>query len=77
MKSIECGALWRKQKDGKTYFTGNMNIFPFGQVNVVIFENNYKNSDNHPDYKILYTPVGGQDDKGVQPSGFGNSDYNF
>lgn len=66
MKSVELGALWKKKdKNGKTYLTGSVNIFPYGQVNVTIFENNYKTKDNHPDYKILYTPVG-PDDKGVQ-----------
>lgn len=59
MKSIELGALWKgKDKNGKTYLKGNINIFPHGTVDIVIFENNYKTKDNQPDYKILYTPVG-------------------
>ena len=69
MKSVELGALWKKKdKNGKTYLTGSMNIFPHGQVNVSIFENSYKTKDNQPDYKIFYTPVSSKDDKGVQQS---------
>ena len=71
MKSVEFGVLWKKKdKNGKTYLTGSVTIFPHGQINVTIFENNYKTKDNQPDYKILFTPQGGDsglfnDDKAV------------
>ena len=59
MKSVEMGALWkRKDKNGKVFLTGNLNIFPHGQINIVIFENDYKTKDTMPDMKIYYTPVG-------------------
>lgn len=58
-KSIELGVLWKKKdKNGKTYLTGSINVFPHGQVNVAIFDNSYKTKDSQPDMKILYTPVG-------------------
>ena len=67
-KSIELGALWKKKdKNGKTYLTGSINIFPHGQVNVAIFENSYKQNDNHPDYKLYYTPKS-NDSHGLLPN---------
>lgn len=66
MKSIELGALWsKKDKNGNTYFSGTINVFPHGNVSVTIFANSYKTQDNQPDYKILYTPIGSDDSKGV------------
>lgn len=41
------GALWFKQKNGKDYFTGEVN----GQK-IVVFQNGFKQSDKHPDYVI-------------------------
>ena len=72
MKSIETGVLWKKtDRNGKTYLTGTMNIFPFGSVNITIFENGYKTKDNQPDYKIFYSPTG-EDSKGIDRSDDGN-----
>ena len=68
MKSVELGALWKKKdKNGKQYLTGSINVFPFGQINITIFENSYKTKDNQPDYKLLYTPKEA-DNKGIVPS---------
>lgn len=61
MTSIELGPLWeKKDKNGKKYLSGVLNIFPYGQVNVTIFKNDYKTKDNQPDYKIYYSPNGQQ-----------------
>ena len=66
MKSIELGALWEKtDRNGNKYYSGSMNIFPHGQVNVTIFKNTYKQNDNHPDLKVYYNPIGQEDNKGV------------
>ncbi len=41
------GALWLKTKNDKSFFTGK-----FGEQNIVIFKNDYKQG-NQPDY-IIY-----------------------
>ena len=46
---IKITGLWKgKDKNGKTYFSGTM-----GGAKVLIFANNYKEEDKHPDY-IMY-----------------------
>jgi uncharacterized protein (DUF736 family) len=43
------GALWLKEdKNGKKYMSGLV-----GEIKVVVFKNNYKKEDKHPDY-IVY-----------------------
>ena len=46
------GALWlNESKDGKKYFSGIVTIG--GDTHkIVVFKNNYKEEDKHPDYKI-------------------------
>ena len=47
---IEIGALWKGQKEG--VLTGS-----FGNnARIIICKNQYKEKDNHPDYKILIAP---------------------
>lgn len=48
---IQVGALWRPEdKDSKVALAGS-----FGDARVIILKNNYKEADNHPDYKIFLT----------------------
>lgn len=42
-----CGLWIGKTKNGDTYFSGTL-----GGNKVMVFKNNYKKSDNHPDYII-------------------------
>lgn len=45
----EIGALWFKEKDGKTYMTGKINGVP-----VVVFQNTRKTpGSNQPDWNVL------------------------
>ena len=47
-KRESIGALWlQKSKDGKSYLSGNIQ----GQK-VVVFKNEHKNEDKHPDYRV-------------------------
>jgi uncharacterized protein (DUF736 family) len=47
------GALWlRKDKDGASYFSGSLEDLA-QDIPVVVFKNNKKEQDNHPDY-IVY-----------------------
>ena len=56
-KTVDLGAIWKKKsKNGKEYLSGTINIFPFGQIKVVGFVNEYKQNDNHPDFKLYYEP---------------------
>ena len=41
------GGLWaNKDKNGKTYFSGNFTPF----TKILIYENSYKNKESDPDY---------------------------
>lgn len=45
---IELCALWQKEdKNGNTYFTGSLN-----GLDVVVFHNGKKTSDNQPDFRV-------------------------
>jgi uncharacterized protein (DUF736 family) len=50
----ELGALWRKQTDDgrPDYFTGSVQVGPV-KIDIVVFENQYRKADNHPEYRIL------------------------
>lgn len=50
----ELGALWRKQTDDgrPDYFTGSVQVGDV-KVDIVVFENQYRKADNHPEYRIL------------------------
>jgi len=52
---IEIGALWSKKSATQKYLTGVLNLVPLGinkQINVVIFTNKFKKSENHPDLRV-------------------------
>lgn len=52
-KNDNIGALWLKtSKDGKKYMSGMVEIAGF-KINIVVFKNNNKKEDRHPDYNIL------------------------
>jgi uncharacterized protein (DUF736 family) len=56
------GALWlQKDKNGKTYMSGSV-----GETKVVIFKNNYKKEDKHPDY-IVYEKQGRKEEPERHP----------
>lgn len=49
------GALWLKEKNGRKYFSGV--VEPNGKdgpkLRVMVFKNEKKDSDKHPDYRIV------------------------
>lgn len=53
-KSDDIGALWLKtSKDGsKKYMSGTVTVNGV-KINIVVFKNNNKKEDRHPDYNIL------------------------
>lgn len=55
-KEKSIGALWAKQSSKGEYFTGQLELND-EKIKIVVFKNNYKKEDKHPDWKIfLSTP---------------------
>ena len=51
-KLKEVGALWRKEdKNGKAYYNGTVTV-DGKSCKIMIFKNEYKDSDNKPDLRI-------------------------
>jgi uncharacterized protein (DUF736 family) len=49
----ELGALWLKEGKNGTYMSGKLTTPGGEEVQVVVFKNNYKKEEKHPDYRIL------------------------
>ena len=48
------GALWLKTKEnGTKFFSGTINNGIHGDINVMVFKNDDKQKENHPDYRIV------------------------
>ncbi len=47
------GALWQKEGERGTYFSGVLENEDGTKTKIVVFKNNYKDSENKPDYVIL------------------------
>jgi hypothetical protein len=48
---IKVAGLWKNQKDGREYLSGN-----WGDVRILIFPNGYKERDNQPDSYMYLAP---------------------
>jgi hypothetical protein len=46
------GVLWKREKDGKEYFSGVLNDLR-GKINIAVFPNTWKEADNQPDMNIV------------------------
>jgi uncharacterized protein (DUF736 family) len=47
------GAMWKRlNKNKEPYLTGVIEV-KGKKINIIVFKNGYKNTDNHPDY-IIY-----------------------
>lgn len=52
IKMIQISGLWLNEtKDGKKYMSGYM-----GEAKILIFRNEYKESENQPDYRMYIAP---------------------
>jgi uncharacterized protein (DUF736 family) len=50
------GAAWIKESNGKKYFSCKLNFVPTGwDGSFAMFKNDKKESDNHPDYNMVYS----------------------
>jgi uncharacterized protein (DUF736 family) len=47
---VKIGALWKQQGDKGDFLSGKM-----GDARVLVFTNNYKETDKHPDFIIYVT----------------------
>ena len=50
-KDDKCGALWFKSKNGKDYFSGEVEVNG-AKLQIVVFQNGYKDHDKKPDWLI-------------------------
>lgn len=46
------GALWKKEKNGKTFLSGTIEIGAI-KVKVCVFKNDRKDKETSPDYRIV------------------------
>lgn len=60
-----CGLWLNESKNGK-YFSGTL-----GGIKILIFKNQYKKEDKHPDYNLFFAPK--EDKRGGGSSGGDNS----
>jgi uncharacterized protein (DUF736 family) len=56
------GVLWKREKDGKEYYSGVLNDLR-GKINIAVFPNNRKEADNQPDMNIVISWVNPGDKK--------------
>lgn len=52
-KQKSIGALWAKTSAKGDYFTGQIELADGSKIKIVVFRNNYKTEDKHPDWKIF------------------------
>lgn len=63
----ELGALWVKSGANGNFMTGSIAVDGV-KVDVIVFENRYKRTDNHPDYRILKARIQRDKSDGRTPS---------
>ena len=57
MANKKIGALWSKETtEGLEYFTGVISDLR-GEIQIVVFKNDKKESENQPDYNILLSEL--------------------
>lgn len=61
------GAFWKKEKNGKTFYSGQIEMekaqIVDGKIQILLYKNDYKEEDKHPDLKIFQI----QDDEQQAP----------
>lgn len=54
---MKIGSAWKmKSKNGKEFISVVIELPIIGKVKFVLFDNDNKQSDNHPDYDVVWTP---------------------
>ena len=57
MALANIGALWLKEKNGKKFMSGLIEedkiTFVDGKASVLMYKNDYKEQEKHPDYKLM------------------------
>ena len=47
------GVLWKNtSKENKEYLSGTLDLGAFGQSRIMIFQNENKKEENHPDFRV-------------------------
>ena len=63
----ELGALWLKDGKNGKYMSGKLTTPGGEEVQIVVFRNNYKKEEKHPDYRILKSkPKEGSSEQAVK-----------
>ena len=60
-KERSIGALWSGKEGSKIAFTGVIELDD-EKIKIVVFENSYKESEKHPDYRIFKARERNQDE---------------
>ena len=50
-KSTKVGALWKREKNGKPYLSGQIELNG-KKINIFVFKNDHKEQEKHPDFVI-------------------------
>lgn len=65
------GALWLKEKNGKKFMSGSIEeekiVFENGKASILMYKNDYKTEERHPDYKLMQVLDGDQPKKKTEP----------
>jgi len=64
MANDSIGALWQKSGKKGTWFSGSIEV-EGKKIPLVVFKNDYKKEDKHPDYKIF---ISDPQQKGQSPN---------
>ena len=52
MAKDDIGALWEREKNGKTYFSGTIKLENGSVLEIIAFPNDFKTKENQPDIRI-------------------------
>ena len=61
------GVLWKREKDGKEYYSGVLNDLR-GKINIAVFANTFKENDNQPDMNIVISWYNPEEKKAADSS---------
>jgi len=59
---VRVGALWLGEGRNGKYMSGRIELNEGQEVRILVFKNNYKEEDKHPDY-IIYEPETTEENK--------------
>ena len=68
MAKDDIGALWEREKNGKTYFSGTIKLENGSVLEIIAFPNDFKTKENQPDIRIYRRePYAGGETRSAPP----------